>query len=264
MKEDNTPDTTEPTAKPELIRLYMYQPWEIAQKIIRENRLKATLPLQTNDPFECMPRTPEDWQSEDYIVDRDSGFAYICFTRSITSAAMWGHYADRHKGVCLVFEFPVVQTTALGIPGWKITGMQAKPEAIYSLLPVNYDGNRVQYQTSDIASIATVMTTKDQSWSFEQEVRCICGEIEADSAEDGNIYYGKLMPYLKGIVLGTRFPHSANYVKIWLRPYTTVWSAPIKVVRGKYNPIQFKIDNPEWKDTAEHDFGTLDFRFSEE
>lgn len=32
----------------------------------------------------------------------------LCFSTSMTSASMWGHYADRHKGVCLIFDFPCV------------------------------------------------------------------------------------------------------------------------------------------------------------
>ena len=85
-------------------------PYEAFEKTIEDWSLKLTIPYETNDPFEFMPRCQNlnNIINKQILTAKNNPPGMLCFSTSMTSASMWGHYADRHKGVCLIFDFPCV------------------------------------------------------------------------------------------------------------------------------------------------------------
>ena len=93
----------------------------------------------------------------------------------------WGHYADKHRGVCLGFDIPDALLTA-----------------------VKYRRDRLQ---PDVAAIegdpATaeqhmrqILATKFWHWRYENEVRCFVG-LDPDDCENGNYF----MPFSEQLAL---------------------------------------------------------------
>lgn len=175
---------------PKVVDLYIYQPWEIAKKILREWRIKGTNPYRTNDIFEFLPakKTYNDYT-------KHSSHQVICFSRSVSSAAMWGHYADKHKGVCLVFSLPVTPHNEPNYNHWRIEKLHEDflHNCLYNVL---YKKNRVVFPDVfpffNPKVIEDLMITKDKSWFFEKEMRLLCLIKHASSTDDeGNIFFQK-------------------------------------------------------------------------
>lgn len=208
----------------ETIKLYKYMPWEIAEKVLTNWELKLTLPHQANDPFEWMPAKGVEYPWSDQsekLCDR----GFLCFSKNLESAALWGHYADSHRGVCLEFTVPVRHPEQNSMPIFPLS-------SFLSLQKVKYSPNRFnkkcEAQSSDdpdgdewnndtqFDMFNELVTTKDKSWEFEQEYRIIHHIHRATRVQDGMIFTNILMGYLSGIYLGLRCPHNTAYVVSWL------------------------------------------------
>jgi hypothetical protein len=69
-----------------------------------------------------------------------------CFVGNHTHSAMWGHYGDGHRGVCLKFK---TQANASGLPSIQliqITGLQGNEGGINEYVPHQF--HEVRYQTN--------------------------------------------------------------------------------------------------------------------
>lgn len=206
------------------VRLFMYMSWANAQKFIERKTLKATNPLKTNDPFEFLPNTEKGNISEEKSMIERMGLVCFCFSRLVSSAALWGHYGDKHKGVCLVFDIPLCDIAKLG----------------FSLVRVRYQENRC---VRDITFCE--MFVKDKSWEFEQEYRIIGHAGTAKKAEDGMLFYDDFFVFLEGIVLGALSDIDINFVKKFSELNGI---GKIKITKGKMDDKKFKINNNIWKD----------------
>jgi hypothetical protein len=122
-------------------------------------RLRVSRYADMNDPFEllaggniksaAMLRTLKSFREE---FNRDYGL--LCFCRRPISPLLWGHYADKHRGICLSFDIP------------DETAMPVKyPE---NLLAVEYDPAT---QTISEDSKRALVASKYKHWEYEVEVR---------------------------------------------------------------------------------------------
>lgn len=81
-------------------------------------------------------------------------FAVCCFTEEYNNMLMWSHYADNHKGVCMMYY------------------LQEDPELFKVLAKVVYSGklpltNDIQYDT------VISLLTKSPEWHYEREWRIL-------------------------------------------------------------------------------------------
>ncbi|MDR3681235.1 MAG: DUF2971 domain-containing protein [Flavipsychrobacter sp.] len=105
-----------------------------------------------------------------------------CFSERNDNALMWSHYADKHTGICLMFEW---EKHASFFMGYKVQYKNTIPEVYYS-------GNGL-FETGNI------ILTKLAHWSYEQEVRSV---IKLDN---GTNHLAAFDPKaLKGIIYGER------------------------------------------------------------
>lgn len=90
------------------MRLYHFidQKWGI--KNIKRRRLKVSRIISLNDPFESYSMDlskeghKEEFEALKKQISKDIGI--LCFSKSWQNPVQWSHYADKHKGLCLVFE----------------------------------------------------------------------------------------------------------------------------------------------------------------
>ena len=87
-------------------QLYHFTSAKYALKAIRDRRLKATELDKTNDPFELQPYRSETQESfQEYSRWRTAmSWAMLCLSETYKNPLLWGHYADRCKGICLGFD----------------------------------------------------------------------------------------------------------------------------------------------------------------
>ncbi len=156
--------------------------WEYFLDILLNNRLHASVYTELNDYMEGHFRaerfTRQDWER----INKAKKDILICSTStSANNALMWSHYADGHKGCCIVFEVPKqTQWTRLPIK--------------YQLLPATLDPT----QSTD-ESLRLIYSIKSEFWMYEDEVRFIRKKVS-----------NRIIPYLPirvvGIELGIRVP----------------------------------------------------------
>lgn len=249
--------------------LYRYMPYEAFEKTIEDWSLKLTIPYETNDPFEFMPccQNLKDVADKQILTAKKNPPGILCFSTSMTSASMWGHYADRHKGVCLIFDFPCIpkmvpitsrtDTTQSYIIG-KYENLEKEPDPKLLIFPVKYSSQRppsVQrhaYDTSgghDFGQLIRLLTTKDQSWEIEQEHRIFIPiEDKNNSIKNRMIFSSFHMKYLRGVILGPQCPYSKNYISLWIKQKNTILkkSNNIEIYSSEYHPIEYKIIAREW------------------
>ncbi len=223
--------------------LYRYMPIAAFEATLDSWALKATLSYEANDPLELTPQF--DSESESYTAiaytnkpEHDSP-PFICFSRLTSSPAMWGHYADSGRGVCLVFLFPI----GMHAKAWRsgksdenkvllsyLKGIHDKGDNYffqlripplyrgnyveslqkYYLAPIEYSEERVQSKNEFLKGnnkraeewSHRLVTTKAYSWHYEEEIRMVCNLPQSDKIEKGKILYSCPMDFLAGVIAG--------------------------------------------------------------
>lgn len=147
-------------------RLYHYTPAQWALKAIRDHRLKATEPDNSNDLFEIFPYqwdTYEERETAEYFRRRMSqgdslSGRILCFSKTCTSPLLWGHYAEKGRGICLGFD-------------------------VSEAYPVKYkcdrvrSGSKICHEDTDPLSEMPRLLVKSWHWRHEEEWR-IWGNID--------------------------------------------------------------------------------------
>lgn len=141
--------------------------------------------------------------------------AVCCFSEVSDHPLMWGHYADSHKGVCLVFdEFADLRGGWFAFP---VAYSESRPRV-----------NLTQLNDPDVAVAALCL--KSDHWCYEREQRMI-GWHEAAG-------YRKFpQQALKGIILGAKITNQdERFVRDILRR-----RPDLKVFRTVIDPNDFKL-----------------------
>jgi Protein of unknown function (DUF2971) len=127
--------------------------------------------------------------------EKFSKLAMVCFSKKNDDILMWSHYADEHKGFCLIFD-------------------RARLEASCHAPLYDMSYNRKKFgdlMEEDVIKIAQkLVLTKSKDWCYEKEVRMIIPIIP------GKTVYGirnaRFMKYseeaLIGVIFGCRMPYN--------------------------------------------------------
>lgn len=237
---------TEPTEKEPIfwkngkryLRLFYFMPAQHLFDILTNDEIKASIPEECNDPLEFLSLTRVDDSSE---KREDGGF--ISFSSRSDSSLMWAHYADSHRGVCLQFDFPVVEEGAINTPHEGNVYYEYYPNerprfAILALenpsqfshtniasspyqgvvLKIKYTPfrpyhehsrqNGISYFTGSLTDFELNETyyTKSDEWKYEKEWRLIITLSKAHSFRAPAFFVNGLTKHLTGIILGTKYP----------------------------------------------------------
>ena len=165
-----------------------------------------------------------------------------CFAKDYYNSSVWGHYGDKHRGACLIFEsIKTGESNGLNLYHEAGQGLQAKRfyEVDYADKPGEVDffrsigqltgdelkklwytddegnesecGKHVQpngatfvWQQSYWDRFYHDITTKTKVWEYEQEYRLILNDVsgEYDDKENRKLIYD--FSSLKGIIFGIR------------------------------------------------------------
>lgn len=146
--------------------VYQYFSAENAIQCIETRRLKISTIDNLNDPFEVRPILSEidpslrldkerflhEWRER---MAQEVGL--LCFSLTKTNPLIWSHYADRHRGIAIGFEY----TADNG-----------------RLLPVSYSENNerpiVDFSNPSYSSSEKgqeIFLTKAKDWKYEEEYR---------------------------------------------------------------------------------------------
>lgn len=145
-----------------------------------------------------------------------SASAIACFSEVHDHPLMWGHYADSHKGVCLIFdEIANDQTQWFAFP---VAYQEARPRV-----------NLARFNDPKVMMQALLL--KNNHWSYEREQRMIAWH-------DAPGYRNFPARLLKGIILGAKIGEDDEaFVRGLLanRP-------DLRVLRAEVDAAEFKLN----------------------
>ncbi|QKW96816.1 MULTISPECIES: DUF2971 domain-containing protein [unclassified Agrobacterium] len=88
--------------------LYYYTSKDYALQSLRDKRIKIARFTELNDPFDflgiSMKNAGRSTELQSLKEDLDESTGIICMSTSWQEPLLWGHYADKHKGICLQFR----------------------------------------------------------------------------------------------------------------------------------------------------------------
>jgi hypothetical protein len=160
------------------MRVYKFLNKQFGLKGLYERRLKQSRIHELNDPFELAPYDLTDPAVRHAFVSLREGLGQenglICFSGSWQNPVIWAHYADKHQGICLVFEIP------------PITGDGGRDIA----KKVTYISRRLRFpseflslpQSRQLRYVNRILFTKFNHWAYEKEIR-VWGRLSNE--EDG-------------------------------------------------------------------------------
>lgn len=176
------------------MRLYHFTNGNFGLQAIGLRRLKISRLDQLNDPFEMMAGTQSDPDSRlamrlgRELFSKQLGI--LCLSRDWHNPVLWGHYADRHRGMCLGFDVD----DSIAMP---VTYVRKR-------LPAD-DFMKETMSNSDRRLLAgKLASTKFSHWSYEQEVRC-WSKLDPEGPDIQFSSFNKKLQ-LKEVILGFQSP----------------------------------------------------------
>lgn len=159
-------------------KIYHYTSFEAACKIVSSKRLKFGVANKTNDINEVHRRICIPVYTEKGAVEKEmSKYKHLSFSKDNSSRcgydipAMWGHYAEKGYGICLVFDKSKIQNRLDGdIQGEDVMYI----EKFEDYLPMEEDIPKFFERDKK-----EIFFRKTNDWSYEQEWRILVRSEQA-------------------------------------------------------------------------------------
>ena len=166
-------------------RVYYLTPTQFAISNVALQRIKVARFSDLNDPFELLGVDRSNVKNRHALrkktmkINDETGL--LCFSKSWSNPVLWGHYAERHTGICMGFD----------------VAEDHLHEVIYeeSLGHVKGDAKTGELVLTT-KEIDRLMSTKFKDWEYEQEMRFFV-KLSRLQDEAGKFFY----PFSKKLVL---------------------------------------------------------------
>jgi hypothetical protein len=186
------------------MKLYYFTTFKNAENNIKTKHIKISLLKDLNDPYEVSALiSKRNYTKElihtDYLFSQ-FGIGLICFSSNYDCPLMWAHYAEKHKGVCLVFDVNKD-----------------------NLFRVNYSNKLVKFNRkrnltyNDAVNIAS---TKYYKWNYEREYRKFV-KLESSKFDNNNKFYFESFSEdikLVEVILGYKIDDHKLFIEMWNYP----------------------------------------------
>ncbi len=189
-------------------------------------RIKISRFADLNDPFELLAVDLSDrahrgaFQETKNELNDNRGL--ICFSKSWSNPLLWGHYAERHTGICLSFDVPD----------------ELLSEVIYAENPmkISIDPQTNRPRLSQ-RLMNRLLRTKFSDWKYEDEVRLFVG-LDHDTVESGCYFYSfSDQLVLREVVLGPR----CEIPLAGVRSLVANFSEPVRVLKSRIAFSSFRV-----------------------
>lgn len=175
------------------MRLYYFTTERFGLEALRDKRLKLARIDDLNDPFEFLGLAlsrPDRKVLNGFKRTMAERYGLICLSQDWKHPLLWGHYADKHRGVALGFD----------------------AEKSAGFIPVEYHPERLTLQEFGLNSLSDIseqemmrlLTMKFSAWSYETEYRVFCRLEHCDPVTD--LHFVPFEPVLKiaEVIVGER------------------------------------------------------------
>jgi hypothetical protein len=150
-------------------RLFYFTGKDYALQSLRDHRIKVSRFHELNDPFDFLGIALKS-SSERIEIDQvkkrlDDTVGLICMAKTWVEPLLWGHYADKHKGICLQFLVRANKWNDINYRNTRPTLETFKKSQVSDL------------NTEDLRRLSLF---KFKQWGYEQEARCFIALNEPD------------------------------------------------------------------------------------
>lgn len=163
-----------------------------------------------------------------------------CFSETPQNMLMWSHYANKHTGICVEYDFSRLFSTAANTLLFPVTYTDNRPLFPIDKLEIGADGkvkDGQQLSAEVVPAIIKSLTIKSDVWKYEREWRHI---VFTKDAPDRLVK----LPIVSKIILGINISAEDKEKVIGLakRKHIPVYTTHLKA--DKYEMII--LDQPEW------------------
>ena len=185
------------------LKFFKYMPAKYALATLRSGMIKVSTAADANDPNEIMPWITSNGRDNDIDeIQKSARFwlaeelGFISLSTNWDSNPMWGLYADKFRGMALVFGYDLSE------PG-------------HEMFPVRYSAWRYHITDDELDAqrnggdpygrMRELYANKDKTWAFESEWRRIVKiedtkPLKLENGETG--YFVDVGKYLTGAIIG--------------------------------------------------------------
>lgn len=262
------------------ITLYKYIKAEYLPDFLKNGFLKVSKIGEVNDPFEYT----SSYASEESLAEiisaigiscnvenvkqrfedvqkqwmgywnqqiKRSAVRYISFSTICSSPLMWGHYADNHRGVCLVFKFKLNELNTY-FPNTQICRIIYSDERV-SFIPVllSYK-SPFDYHCAFRLFQHLCSFSKAKEWEYEKEARLYINPRIHLHERSGCRFYGDARAALHGLILGINY--SANDESIKNAVQESLQDKPLKIAQARQSLKRYRVENVIFSDVLDDDY----------
>jgi hypothetical protein len=175
------------------MRVYYFTPGQFAVSNIAFRRIKVARFADLNDPFELLgadlgdPKYRQAFRNTKETINKDRGL--ICLTRGWSNPVVWGHYADKHRGIALGLD---IQNDMLNPVHYRRTPFK---------ITIDLSGPKPRLERSVVDKM---LRTKFADWKYEDELRVFVS-LDHNTKEEGHYFVTfdhNVM--LREVILGAR------------------------------------------------------------
>jgi hypothetical protein len=132
-----------------------------------------------------------------YLTQLMGEFGILCYSEVINDPVIWSHYADKHAGLALGFDFP---------EGMLNAPLRVSYDTVRPTIPMGTLADIFQptysLREKNIGIFQQGFTKKAQSWSYEKEWRQFVNLDECKMI--GDHYFREIPSHCLEVVLGAR------------------------------------------------------------
>jgi len=189
-------------------------------------RIKIARFEDLNDPFELLgvdigdKRYRAAFRATKKQINADKGL--ICFSKSWSNPLIWGHYAEKHSGMCLGFDIPD----------------ELLSPVIYAkqLLEMEIDPKKKTPKPTE-KFMNELLRTKFSDWKYEDEMRLFT-RLDHDTVESGLYFYSFSKDLvLREVILGPRCELPIEGV----RQIVADFAPPVVVLKSRIAFTRFEV-----------------------
>lgn len=213
--------------------LYKYLPEERVD-VLESFRVRFTPLLSLNDPFEYSLKIGDsEYELQPELsAENTEPTAFVSLSRNNSNILMWSHYAESHKGFCLVF--------------YRSNSYFSNAESIrYRRNRSSLNGMSISH-FDKINVLKGVALEKAIDWAYEEEERLFLCDVENNINNVGTDGWGQpiLLNSFPKTVLGAVYLglRASNELEIKIKEILQLNNIDIPVFKAKKSINQFGIE----------------------
>ena len=195
---------------PETNRFYYFSPTKYALEAVKNHRLKIAELDKTNDPYELLPirwdNADDDKSFQDTVKNEAATqLKMVCLSKTYNNPSLWGHYADKCRGICLGFDIDTDGHMKKFIYKVKYKKNRIGQEN-FGLQYVNGELMRAKGMSEEHLAVNEILRYKSHHWKHEKEWRIWITENDSKLDPITGLYFYPFANELKlrEILIGFR------------------------------------------------------------